>query len=293
MSKFFEKINNSYYGIKIDKDDFLERVAKSYSSKEKLIIKNTSELEYLWNTFPYSIDLRKNFVYPFDNRTKGVSKIDYEKDVKDLCADLLLSHFIGSIEKTDCEAEIILKKYFEIEIDYLMEVKKLVKKRSKNDVIEKWIQYGLYYSKDPNFFKYSIDKVKKTSGYTDKKYKIAKSAIENESLSMELNKSIIKSVTAKRAADLCWAIKYNVDKRLNSRDSKHFFNLKHKYKKSYEKNFAISDEECNLCVLLALKGGEKVCDIVSAFLPEKYCVFIFPLCTNQISINNLKRRSIL
>ena len=293
MYRLFQKIKGIESQPKVDSEYLLKKVLNAYNSKEQIYIENISEFEYLWNHYPPILDLKKSFTYPFDDRTKQISKIKYSKEIKDICAEILLNHFDDSEEKIDIEIEIILKEYFSHNINFLKEVRKQKRIKSKEDVIEKWIQYGLYYSKDPEFYKYCMLNTKKKSGYLDKKYYISKMSIVNKSLSPELNKIIAKSLTKQRAKDICWIIKNLVDKRLGAKDSKHFYNLKHKYKKNYDSKNIIYDVESKLCVLLTLKRGSEVADIVTSFLPEEYCVFIFPFCTNNISINNLKRRSII
>ena len=293
MSKFFSPIKKIGDQPKVNCDKLLRKAIDSYNGGSSLIIDNLSELEYLWNAYPFSMESRKNFIYPFDQRMSDISNISYSKKIKDICAEIFLTHFENSKDKNDLDAELILKNYFSENIDYLKEVKRQVKLKSSEPVIDKWIQYGLYYSCDPKFYEYCMRRIKKEKGYLDKKYKVAKFAVQNRGLSQALNKMISLSLTKRRAKDLCWHIKYLVDKRLGVGDRKHFYNLKHNYKKKYADSKIISDEECRLCVLLALRRGEEICDIITSFLPEKHCVFIFPLCLNKISKNNLKRRSII
>ena len=183
--------------------------------------------------------------------------------------------------------------YFSEEIDYLNNINIIRSMNMSKYVLGKWVKYGLANSKDSLFYEDCMVNTDKKRGYLDKKYVIAKAAVKNSALSSELNQIIARSVTKRRAKDLCWEIKSKVDKRLGAKKSKHFYNLKHKYKKSYEDEDIISDLEAKLCVLLSLRRGEDVCDIVTSFLPEKYCVFIFPLCTNNTSVNNLRRRLII
>lgn len=293
MYRLFEKIKIIEDQPKVDSNLLLKKVLNSCNGKDKILIESVSEFEYLWNHYPPLLELKQSFIHPFDNRTKEISKIKYSRVVKDSCAEILISHFLDSEEKIDVEVEIILKEYFSQNIDFLKEIKKLKRIKAKSEVVEKWIQYGLYYSKDTKFYKYCITNIKKKSGYLDEKYNVSKMAVINESLSQELNKIIAKSITKQRAKDICWIIKNLVDKRLGAKDSKHFYNLKHKYKKNYDSKNIIYDVESKLCVLLTLRRGSEIADIVTSFLPEEYCVFIFPFCTNNISINNLKRRSII
>lgn len=291
MSRYFSPLVIAEPPKATNYDNLLRKVLSSMGGKKKIKIEDLSELEYLWSNYPFNIDLRKNFIYPFDKRMKDISTIQYSKDIKDLCAEVLLNHFSESpMDQVDSEAELILRTYFCQNIDYLKAIKYIKSKNMGKKALSRWKSYGLLHSKDPLFYEHCIQNTEKRKGYLDKKYKIAKAAIKNSALSSNLNKMIANSVTKKRAKDLCWEIKSSVDKKLGAKKSKHFYNLKHKYKKSYENEDIISDLEARLCVLLSLKRGEDICDIVTSFLPEKYCVFIFPLCTNNTSITNLRRR---
>lgn len=294
MSRYFSPLKMIDVQDKADHEVLLKKVLSSFGGKKNIKIESFSELEYLWSNYPNNIELKKNFIYSFDKIMKDVSNISYDKDIKDLCAEILLNHFKDSgIDQLESEAEIILKNYFSEDIDYLKNINTIRSMNMGKSVLNKWIRYGLLNSKDPLFYEDCMINTEKKKGYLDKKYLIAKSAIKNSSLSANLNQMIAKTVTKRRAQDLCWEIKSKVDKRLGAKKSKHFYNLKHKYKKSYEEEDIISDLEAKLCVLLSLRRGADVCDIVTSFLPEKYCVFIFPFCTNNIAINNLKRRLII
>jgi len=294
MSRYFSPLKMIEAQQKADHEDLLRKVLSSFGGKKSIKIESFSELEYLWSNYPNNIELKKNFIYPFDKIMKDVSNISYSKDIKDLCAEILLNHFKDSgIDQIESEAEVILKNYFSEEIDYLKNINIIRSMHMGRYVLSKWVRYGLANSKDPLFYEDCMVNTDKKRGYLDKKYMIAKAAVKNSALSSELNQIIARSVTKRRAKDLCWEMKSKVDKRLGAKKSKHFYNLKHKYKKSYEDEGIISDLEAKLCVLLSLRRGEDVCDIVTSFLPEKYCVFIFPLCTNNTSVNNLRRRLII
>ena len=294
MSRYFSPLKMTGVNERANHEALLKKVLSSFGGKKSIRIDTLSELEYLWSNYPNNIELKKNFIYPFDKIMKDVSNISYSKNIKDLCAEVLLNHFKDSgIDQIECEAEIILKHYFSEEIDYLKNINIIRSMDMGKSVLSKWIKYGLANSSDPLFFEDCMVSTEKKRGYLDKKYIIAKSAVKNSALSSDLNKMIAKSVTKKRAKDLCWEIKSKVDKKLGAKKSKHFYNLKHKYKRNYEDENIISDLEAKLCVLLSLRRGEDVCDIVTSFLPEKYCVFIFPLCTNNTSMNNLRRRLII
>ena len=112
MYRLFDKISNIEYQPKVNSDYLLKKVLNSYNGKDQILIESISEFEYLWNHYPAILELKQSFIYPFDDRTKEISKIKYSKTVKDSCAEILLTHFAESESKIDVEIEIVLKEYF-------------------------------------------------------------------------------------------------------------------------------------------------------------------------------------